>query len=464
MDRNNEYLELMRELDSAPDTVTPALGRAKRRLRRRAMLERPLVCLFCVFACFTALVNLSSTAAQAFSRIPGLRELAAAVSFSRSLGDAVENEYLQPLGLEQSEAGITAKVEYLIVDRKQVTVFFRLNGEGHEAFAADVDFRREDGSFIGSCTWYLNDGFSVPAGQLRSATLDIVEGDVPDKLRLGLSVYDPGIGQAEASAAASEASSGSDPLPDDHADTEPGYLAEFDFLLEFDPQFTETGAVLEINRPVVLDGQTVIIETAEVYPSHLRLNVRGAEENTAWLKSLSFYIETDRGERFDTVKSGISATGSADTPELVSYRADSTYFHTAKHLTLSITGAEWLDKDMETVRLDLASGTADAMPEGAELAGAKRSDGGWVIAVRAKMRSEGMSFHQLFLGTYYDPEGNEHSINSWSSTLSWDGYPETAGCFYEVFRLRDYPYNEVYLSPAYSRTWTAGSPVNVELK
>lgn len=462
MDRKSEYLELMRELDSAPDTVTPALGRARRRLRRRAMIARPIVCLFCVFACFTALVNLSSTAAQAFSRIPGLRELAEAVSFSRSLGDAVENEYVQPLRLEQSEGGITAKVEYLIVDRKQVTVFFRLNGEGHEAFAADVDFRRADGSFIGSCTWYLNDGFSVPAGQLQSATLDIVEGDVPDKLRLGLSVYDPGIGQADASAPASEESA--DPLLDDHAGTEQTYLAEFDFLLEFDPQFTETGTVLEINRPVVLDGQTVIIETAEVYPSHLRLNVRGAEENTAWLKSLRFYIETDRGERFDTVKNGVSATGSTATPEMVSYRADSTYFHTAKHLTLCITGAEWLDKDMETVRLDLASGTADAMPEGAELAGAERRDGGWLVAVRAKMRGEGMSFHQLFLGTYYDPEGNEYSIDSWSSSLSWNGYHETDGCFYEVFGLRDYPYDEVYLVPAYSRTWTAGSPVSIELK
>lgn len=456
MDRKREYQELLSELDSAPDIVSPALSTAKRRLRRRAAFTRPALSLACMLVCFIALVNFSAPAAQAFSRIPGLRELAAAVSFSRSLGDAVENEYVQQIDLQQESGGITAKVEYLIVDLKQVTVFFRLESEEHDSLSADADFRLADGSHIGSCTFQLNE-FEVPSGELRSATLDIIDGELPGTLRMKLLVEPTRSGYGQ------QVDERWDPHLSDFEYAEPDYLAEFDFLLEFDPEFTETGKILEINQTVSLDSQDIIIESVEIYPSHLRLNVRGAEDNSAWLKKLSFYIEADSGERFDSAKNGVIATGNTGTPEMISYRADSTYFHTAKHLKLFITGAEWLDKDMETVRVDLAAGTADPMPENAELALCEKRDNGYLLAVKAKMRSEN-SFHQIFLGTYLDPNGNEDYINSWSSTTSYGNLHEQSGYFYEVFGLRDYPYDEVWLTPCYSATWQAETPIEMTLK
>ena len=69
--------------------------------------------------------------------VPLLRELAKAVSFSPSLSAAVENEYVQPIGLSQTKNGITATMEYVIVDQKQVNIFYTLKGEGYETLSAE---------------------------------------------------------------------------------------------------------------------------------------------------------------------------------------------------------------------------------------------------------------------------------------------------------------------------------------
>ena len=460
MNRNEEYKTLLDEISAHGEGAAGTVDRALARLRRRRAVTRPLYSIAVVFLCFVALVNFSQTVAEACAGIPGLRELAQAVTFSRSLADAVDNEYVQPIELTQTDGDITAAVEYLIVDQKQVTVFFRLESEVYECLAVDPEFRNAEGGHLESCSYHLND-YDVPIGGLQSVTIDFVQGDVPAAMRMWLKLRDVGSWYA------------SEPAPEAPADRwdaardydEPEYIARFDFPLEFDPYFTRQGRHIEVNRTVTLDGQEIIIRDIEVYPSHLRLNVEDAESNTAWLKGLEFRIEAD-GEVFDTVKNGISATGVVDSPMMTSYRADSTFFYDAQELKVVITAAAWLDKDMETIRIDLANGTADAMPEGAELVKAEREGDRWVVAVGAAMRNWNgdetvYKFHQIMLGTYYDAEGNMYYISSWSSNITGDKYGERPGYFYEEFPLYDYPYDEVWLCPAYSSYWVAAEPVEI---
>ena len=42
----------------------------------------------------------------------------------------MENEYVQPIGQSQTVNGITASIQYLIVDQKQVNIFFTWRGRG----------------------------------------------------------------------------------------------------------------------------------------------------------------------------------------------------------------------------------------------------------------------------------------------------------------------------------------------
>lgn len=453
MNRNQEYEALLQELEATPAALD---GTAKRALRRRRRERRlrifgvPAGSLAACFVAFVLLVNLFPPFARACGNVPLLRALAQAVAWSPSLSAAVANDYVQPIGQSQTENGITATVEYVIVDQKQVNIFFTLEGKGYETLSAELpEFSPEQHCAVQGAD------FRQKPGTLLHFTLDYQDNDVPEGFTMTLGVTGETAGEAESQPPA--ASSVWDALEKDTAPPDNSILATFTFDLKFDPTYTASGEIIPVNSAFQLDGQTLTVTEAEVYPTHVRVNVEGAAANTAWLKSLDFYLENEDGERFEPISNGVTASGDPDTPAMNSFRLESPYFADSAHLTLHITGATWLDKDMERIRVDLKSGTADQMPEGVELYSAERSGDGWRIEFRARNREEN-HFHQLFYSTYYAPDGTEYDQQATSVTAPEDGY------FYRQMVLRDYPWDEVWLCPAYSRTTTAETPVIIPIK
>ena len=112
------------------------------------------------------LVNLFPPFARACGGVPVLRDLAKAVAWSPSLSAAVEDEFVQPVGQEQSKNGVTARVEYLIVDRKQVNIFYTLTGDTTRILEADAEisgaYERDLEGFSSSSASY-----GTPNGDLR---------------------------------------------------------------------------------------------------------------------------------------------------------------------------------------------------------------------------------------------------------------------------------------------------------
>lgn len=445
MNRKNEFEAMIEELNQPAPALETTLDRAykKRRNRTTKMIVRPVAGLAACFALFVLLVNFSAPVAYACSRIPILRELAEAVMFSKSLTDAVENEYVQTMDLSQTENDITAEVAYLIVDPKQVNVFYRLSSDKYDQLAADPKVLNSDGVRPASCS-YHSTGFDAENGALRTLCIDFADDNVPSSLIVRLDVYSNGV--------IHEHIAPDNSIGDVHE--EPDYLANFEFFLEFDPLFTASGKVIPVNQTVILDGQAITITDIEVYPTHLRVDIAESADNTAWLKGLDFYIETDWGMKFEAASSGIISTGSNDSPSMVSYRADSSYFYEAEHLKLVITGAEWLRKDMETTYVNLLTGETGELPEGVTFESAERSGSGWIVRFRADW-DEDEPMYQLFGNKFFDADGNAYEINQWSSM---HGEKDKAGnytYFCEEFPLKDYPYDDVWLSPQYSHYWTA---------
>lgn len=456
MNRMDEYQALMAELDRNVPALETTLNRANQRKRKRnKRILRPAAGLAACFAVFVLLVNFCAPVAYACSLIPGLKELAAAVTFSRSLTDAVDNEYVQTMELSQTENDITAEIAYLIVDQKQVNVFYRLDSEVYAELAADPDVDSVDGENL-PCSVGSND-FGLPNGELQSVTIDFVEEDVPGSLKLKLQVYSNSITTPLEAPAAEERDIYFD-IPDG-----PDYLAEFEFVLEFDPKFTAAGKIFPVNQTVILEGQEITITDIEVYPSHMRVDIAESSENTAWLRRLDFYIETDWGMKFTPVSNGITATGSGDSESMVSYRADSTYFYEAEHLKLVITGAKWLRKDMQTTYLNLVTGETGELPEGATFVSAEKEGSDWVVTFHGAL-SEDQPMYQHFGSSFYDAEGKQYEINMWSHRY---GEPSDEGnitYFVDQFPLKNYPYDEVWLSPAYSHEWTADDLIVVTVQ
>lgn len=448
MNRKNEFETMIEELNQPVPGLEDTLKRAYRKKRKRVakLLVCPLGGLAACLTAFVLLVNLSVTVAYACSQIPVLRQLAEAVTFSRSLSSAVENNYVQKINQKKTQNDITAEIEYLIVDQKQVNIFYRLTSEKYtgeyENLAANpvISCDDENASF-----YVYNHSFGEKNGELLSAQVDFTQGNVPDKLQCTLKVF-------------------SQYWYLSHGPTESGpeYLAEIEFDLEFDPQFTATGKVFPVNETVILDGQEITVTNIEVYPTHLRVEVKESNENTAWLKDLNFYIETDQGMKFEPVSSGVTATGSADSPSMVSYRADSTYFYEAEHLKLVITGAQWLQKDMESTYLNLATGEHSELPDGVDFASIQKQGDSWAIKIRVTPGENGempIPFSDIFL----DSAGNRYNTNKLHIAIGEKNKDGSIPYYYTFLSLKNYPYDEVWLTPLHTHIWTTEQPIEITL-
>lgn len=452
MNRSEEYEALLRQLEQLPNDLETTVERAVKRekaSRIKRYLYRPAVSLAACFAAFVMLVNVFPTFARACEDIPIIADLAKAVTWSPSLSAAVENEYVQPIGKSQTVNGITATIQYLIVDQKQVNIFFTLEGDYDNLTGEMPELYPEQ-----SCSRSVNN-FNEPPGSLLRFTLDYDEEDVPSgfTLTFGVTTYE----EADPMDQAPQQNWKDEMLqPNDPRD--PDILAEFSFDLEFDPTFTAKGEIIPVNTSFELDGQTLTVTEVEVYPTHTRVDIQGAEENTAWLKGVQFYLENEDGQIFEPISNGVSAMGDPDSPAMLSFHLESPYFAESQHLTLHITQVEWLDKELDRVRIDLKRGYMDRQIEGVRVYAADHREGGWLLSLEVERIKENHSF-SVFSTTYYDAQGTEYHMDSQASSSG-----ETPEYFREELPLKGYHEDAVWLVPYYSHRTDCDPSITVPIK
>lgn len=464
MNRKHEYLDIMKELETPPLGLEYVEQRILARARTRRIhrfFALPAGSLLGFLVAFTLLVNVMPGVAQACEGIPLLEQLAQVVAFLPSMSEAVENEYVQPIELAQTSNGITVRVEYVIVDQKQLAIFYSLDSWEYDMLHGFPQILAADGSNLEGYSLSYGD-YGKENGELRYLTVDFMDGDMPDSLQLVMKVQ--ALDEETRTEEAVE-----DSMLSEHVYEEPEYVCECEFNLVFDPGFTTQGETILLNQAFELDGQTLILDSAEIYPTHMRVNFKDIEENTVWLKELSFYLENEQGKRFEEIKNGITATGSPDSPMMPSHRLESTFFSDSEELILHITGVTWLDKNQERIQLDLAKKQADQLPQGVKFISAKQYDDGWILAFTAKEYEEN-SHYQIWGSRYYDEAGAQYSIDSWSNGSGgyWDEeiqeHIETPGAFCEEIPLKGYQEDIVYLSPQFSRKVELNVPVEISIK
>ena len=470
MNRIEEYEALLKELETTPEnlesTVEKALKRENTFQKKRRILVSSAGSLAACFAAFVLLVNLSVPFARACGSIPLISDLARAVSWSPSLSAAVEHDYVQPMNLSQYQNGITAKVEYLIVDRKQVDVFFSIQSDDYAHLDLDHPTLTVPGKQDGYASSFSN--YGIENGDLMELRIDFMDRDVPDCLTMTFGVYDDPDRYKTSKPVESSLMDYGDELLDENREEQREILATFTFELRFDPTYTEQGTVIDVGETFLLDGQSVTLTEAEIYPTHLRLNFDYDPANTAWLTELNFYLENERGERFNGIVNGISATGNPDDPSTDSVWLDSPYFSTREHLTLHVTGASWIDKGQERVKVDLAKGTIENPPQGVRLEWAEKRNAGWVVSFSAGARWEKTMHYQIWKSCFYDEDGTAHDIDqrgvsdspmilgeiSGAELESYEAAEKAAkeeGRYFETFGLKDYTADCVWLEPCWTR-------------
>ena len=452
MNRTEEYWALVAQLRETPPELAGTVDRARARARRKRRGKRlgiPLASLGGVAAAFVVLVNCSTPFAMACRRVPFVRELAQAVAFQPSLKAAFENDYVQPVGQSQTQNGITATVEYLIVDQTSLNVFYTLSWAGETWLDVVPDLLDENGA---SPEGSRGASWGDPAGteeDYRLMTFYFDGGALPEKLQLVLKVSDSGRDKVTGRLAApADAPAASSPWPDEESSAPSPVLAEFTFPLTIDPSLLGPGRTVEVGQWVELDGQRLYLDQLTIDPTRMELTLEADPDNTAELRSLDCYALDGAGNRYDSPS---ITFGGGEAIQL-----ESCYFSENQDLTLYIEEAQWLDKDRTSFTLDLTTGEADWLPENLTDVTIERRDGNVYLSFRNDEQI-------VTFDGYCDPEGGQHTWGSMSMSSidkDGDGYSETMT---EYRVLRDYPWDTVTIGLSSNRVTAFDPPVQVNL-
>ena len=445
MNRKEEYELLMQEIEVTPVRLEYAIQRTEAKVkanRWQRFFGIPIGTGLTFLLVFTILVNSIPTFAYSCGNIPLIKELAKTVAFSPSLDAAIENKYVQPINQEKVINHMKARIEYLIVDQKQVNVFYSLESKDYGEVNIEPEIDDRNGDTLEGYT-LASSSYGMPDGKINYITIDFVDGEVPEGLTLKIGVYD----------------------------MKPSYdlpISTFTFKLIFDPHYTAQGEKLTIGQSIIIDQQKLTLEEVEIYPTHMRIILEDEKENAAYLKSMTFYLENEKGERFDKIANGISATGKIDSPMMNVYRVESAFFSESKELTLYITEAEWLDKDKQRMKLDLANTSAESLPEGVTFESAERRGKSWYLTFSGNQYEENKNY-QIWNGIYYDEQGKEYEYNGWSTVSGiWSEkekkYISKPNTFFVEILLEDYPYDTVYMTPIFSHYIQLENPVAIKIK
>lgn len=435
MNRMEEYRAMLAELETLPPETEGTVNRAAARRNRKRYVFRPMGAVAAVFLCFVLLVNLVPGVAYACSNLPILDKLAEFVSFSPSLTQAVEHGQVQSVGMTQTQNGITATIESLIVDQKQVVVYFTLDSEEYDHLSATVDAHLIDGedakaTIVSGMPYTEN-------GELQSATINFIEGaSVPDRLRVTLYIF---------------------------SQDERGFMVEGDlfnpeFTLDLEPWLTGQGRTVDFNRILDFNGQRFTLTQLESYPTHVRVNLKADPDNTAKLDYLWFYLELPDGTRLEPgTADGLTATGSAEGETGLSLYAESSYFYEAERIKLVITGATFLDKDTEKVWVNLTTGEHDPIPFDGRIDSIEKTDTGWELRIVSR---EPAGLHGgLFSWEYAAPDGTTDT----SGHMGYSPSSPQSGYGTQFLYVDCYAYDETYLTLNRTDEWIPDDPVTVEL-
>lgn len=462
MNRNEEYRALLAQLEDTPlppaltDSVPRARAKARRQSRRRRW-ETSLASLGGAAAAFALAVNLSAPFALACGKVPILKELAAAVATSPSMKAAIEHDYIQYVGQSQTENDVTVALEYLILDRSQLSIFFTVSGpEVNESYSLNPILTTPDGAPLEG---YGVSGENFVPGELTglSATLDPGV-SLPEELALTVRV----------TAVRRTSDTPAVPLdtPSSHYDVEPQIIATLTFPLTLDLDRMGPERRVEIGQWVELDGQRLLIQSLDMEATQARLTVVSDPDNTRWCERFYFYLSDAKGRRYEqgawSSNSGkwVSRGDDREEGQMVLY-LESPYFDGVGPYTLSITGAEWLDKDEDKrlVRIDLNAGTAAGLPDGASLLECRRSDENGQQQLIFLVPDDSTRF-SLFSYAYYDGAGERHYLSSSWRSHSW----EETGYHSEGYYLDDYPYDTIALELSRTSSIRLGAPLEVNFE
>ena len=406
----NDYIKQSYEYPEALSGVEERLKEriARNRIKRKAVFGS-LSAVAAVFI-FIILVNTNAAFAGCVSNLPVIGNLAEFVKFDKGLSNAIENDYVQEVGLISWDGDKQLSLPYVIADEKNLVLFFRLP-EDYDLKSnefADISLKEMRNSETGEKIEISYSSSSLSAEESKKDTGFLQqsylfsEGDLPKSIELKVNLEIEGIPDSENGQMA-------EPDGEEEPESIRKTIGTFTFQLDF-KEFAKP-RIYEFHKSLVVEKQRMTLEEVKVYPAGTEVSFTFPDENSAWIKGLDLAIEQN-GKVISEGKNGISSTGDGKKKSIF---IESNYFEKPSAQSLLIRGVRLLDKDKEYITVDLNNRTiTPAIPGMSVKEVIKGKNGMAQLVFSTKVNDDNICFGMFH--NYSDMEGNTYELSSESMT------------------------------------------------
>lgn len=279
---------------------------------------------------FIGVVNAFPNVAMAMNDVVGLKELVQLVTVDQSMKACLENEYAQYIGEEQlTKDGHYSKVYYVVADATHISIFYKtdvpLDGAEYHHFA---NVFQGDGSGI-AAAWSAQ-SFKTEIEdlyELRVTFYDELEEDMlPESIQM---VIDFG-----------------KTWENGYATEEGGYIqqpeATATYEIKLDDIFFAEPIVCDIQEEVEIDGQKLLFEKIEVYPTMTRLFYSEDTDNSYELIDMDVVLKDNKGNEYEKMQEAdMSIEDETGTITGMATSFNSSYFDANDSLQVEIRGVSW---------------------------------------------------------------------------------------------------------------------------
>lgn len=388
------------ESNSLDKSISAGLYKFKKRKIRATLLRTSVAAILVILVGFSVLVNTSYAFAESIIKIPPLRAIAKLVAMDPTLKAALNNDYIQLVGKTQDTENGYLSIHYIVADAQQLTVFVT---EKNIDFNHNLVFDSKTNKEIlcsSGMTRYVEDPKSGKE-ELFGITYDIVDGyELSDTIQLDYILKDSG--------------------------------KTLSFNIDLDKKFKNNLVDYKINKTANVAGQLVNLDKIRISPTKARLFFTVDPSNTAYIKRLNLALKDENGKIWNTESNGLSGYFNQEGTDLNSIMLESTYFSKPKHLTLEISGYEFVTKSNSKFIFDFDSRKFESLPDFVKFKEVTSRDGKLTIILTSKIGEED-NFGQIFSFEYTDMDGEKQHIISQGMSSS---HTEDSSAFIEIEDLK----------------------------
>ncbi len=345
-------------------------------------MKKTVAVAVCTMLIFTGAVNVSPAFASAAAKVPIVRELVLAVAFDPSMKAAIEHNYVQLVKQSASDNGYQIDVEYLVADPGNLTVYYKMdeitemNSEAdlesstglYEEYQFEFDLLRMNGEELkATATWDYPISDEEKEALNKAQFYFTGEEKLPEQMLLRLIVKKAlPLSEGEQKQLEESMVVSSDEMDSVIAHFEaarPEYeeVARMTLPIYVDKDDLFNVRTLEINQMVNLDGQKVIFDKVEIYPTQVRVFWHPDEANTHHINGMQVSLQSRKRGNWKAISNGVTGIGTMGKPQQL--WLDSSWFGDGKEYQLSIERYGLLPKEKKTVTYDYATNTFTNLPE-----------------------------------------------------------------------------------------------------